>query len=92
MVVAGGAPVANNATTLQYIPPDPWPNGVAIFNLTAMEWSGEYDPHAPAYVSPSVVKEYYRANSRYPEWSSDQVKIWITRGSESTSSKFRMAS
>lgn len=65
--------------TLEEIPPDPWPNGIGVYNLTALDWSDQYDHQAANYMSPSVVKEYYRSNSRYPDWSSDEVKQWFVR-------------
>ena len=32
--------------------PDPWPQGLGIFDMSAMEWKANYDPEAKAYVSP----------------------------------------
>ena len=76
MVVIGGRPVTRDSNT-SFIPPDPWPQGINIFDLTTMEWAGEYDPKAAAYVTPGVVKEYYQSNSRYPVWSSADVESWF---------------
>ena len=76
MVVTGGCPV-NDGHDLKEIPPDPWPSGIGVYDLTAMEWSSQYDHQAADYVSPLAVKEYYQSNSRYPEWSNDEVKSWF---------------
>jgi hypothetical protein len=78
LAVVGGVPVTSDST-LDYIPPDPWPNGIGIFDMSAMEWTDGYDPNGATYVTPDVVKEYYQNNGRYPaSWSSDDVKGWFT--------------
>lgn len=33
--------------------PDPWDQGLGIFDLSAMEWRDRYDSNAGAYVSPA---------------------------------------
>lgn len=40
--------------------PDPWPMGLGIFDLSKMKWSSSYDPNAPPYAQPQVVKDWYR--------------------------------
>ena len=59
--------------------PDPWLQGLGIFDLTAMEWKEEYDPAAAPYVTPDAVKAYYQRNGRGPaSWSNDVVQAWFT--------------
>ncbi len=59
--------------------PDPWLQGIGIFDLTAMEWKEEYDPAAPPYVTPDAVKSYYQRNGRGPaSWSNGVVQAWFT--------------
>ena len=81
MAVIGGVPVTKDSNTSS-IPPDPWPNGINIFDLSAMDWANEYDPDAAAYFSPDVVKEYYQSHSRYPVWSSGEVESWFNPDSK----------
>lgn len=38
---------------------DPAPQGIRMFDLTAMRWSQGYNASAEPYVSPQVVKEWY---------------------------------
>jgi hypothetical protein len=77
MAVVGGVPVTMDST-LDYIPPDPWPKGIGIFDMSAMEWTDGYDANAATYITPDVVKAYYQNNGRYPSsWSSDEVKEWF---------------
>ena len=60
--------------------PDPWLQGLGIFDLTAMEWKEEYDPAAAPYVTPDVVKAYYQRNGRGPaSWTNDIVQAWFTK-------------
>lgn len=59
---------------------DPWEKAIGVFDLTAMEWKDDYDPDAPAYVTPDAVKDYYRNNGE-PVWDNDVVKRWFTKGS-----------
>ena len=57
---------------------DPWPQGIGIFDLSAMEWREEYNPSADSYVTPDVVKASLRANGPYPfTWSNPTVESWF---------------
>ena len=77
MVSIGGRAVTMNST-IQNIPPDPWHNGIGIFDMSAMEWTSQYDPNAASYVTPAIIKTYYQKNGRYPTtWSSDEVENWF---------------
>ena len=50
MVSVGGK--VNMAVGEDKMIPDPWPQGLGIFDMSAMEWKANYDPEAKAYVSP----------------------------------------
>jgi hypothetical protein len=81
MVVVGG--LNPNAFNLV---PDIWPQGLGIFDLSAMEWKSQYDASAPAYVTPDVVKSWYKQNGRYPaSWDDPVVKSWFIDASANTS-------
>ena len=69
--------------------PDPWQQGIGIFDLTAMEWKEEYDSGAAPYITPDAVKAYYQRNGRDPaSWTNDVVQTWFTKnGINHTSSK-----
>ncbi|KAK5097819.1 hypothetical protein LTR70_002861 [Exophiala xenobiotica] len=49
--------------------PDPWANGIGIFDMTAFNWSSSYDANAAQYESPDVVKQYYSSSFTTPSWS-----------------------
>ena len=83
MAVVGGQPVTQNST-LDYIPPDPWPKGIGIFDMSAMEWTSGYHSNAATYVTPVGVKAYYQNNARYPSWSSAEIEGWFTSDSKSS--------
>ncbi|KAF6832605.1 kelch repeat protein [Colletotrichum musicola] len=55
--------------------PDPWPQGLGIFDMTDLEWKTEYNANAEDYETPSTVKTWYDQNTlESVEWSSPQVK------------------
>ena len=68
--------------------PDPWLQGLGVFDLTAMEWKDRYDPAAAPYVTPDAVKAFYHMNGRGPaKWTNDLVQAWFTKhGSNLTNS------
>ncbi|KAI0539548.1 hypothetical protein GGR58DRAFT_499986 [Xylaria digitata] len=47
--------------------PDPWPQGIGVFDLQNLDWSDSYQPDAMKYQTPRVVDDWYRAgNSSTP--------------------------
>lgn len=54
---------------------DPWKNGINVFNLNNMEWESNYDPHAPAYKTPSMITNYIQNSEPLPRlWDYQQVQ------------------
>ncbi|EFQ25663.1 kelch repeat protein [Colletotrichum graminicola M1.001] len=53
MIVVGGLKSKGNAAGSSL------PQGLGIFNLTTLEWKGDFDPGAAAYDSPDSVKSWY---------------------------------
>ena len=41
--------------------PDPFLQGIGIFDMTNMRWKSSYDADSPSYESPQPVKEWYSA-------------------------------
>ena len=63
--------------------PDPWPQGLGIFDLSAMQWSDSYDSSASAYVTPQLMKAYIEEHGPYPStWSDSTVKEVFTGKSQ----------
>lgn len=78
MVVVGGIVGANNI-------PDPWPQGLGVFDMSAMEWAASYNASAAPYVTPKVTKAYIEQNGRYPSSFSDPVvESWFNKSSKYT--------
>jgi len=48
-----------NPYSKQWTDPDPAPQGLLIFDMTAMQWKDSYDANAAAYESPEVIKGWY---------------------------------
>lgn len=78
MAVIGGQVASRNSPDNHG--PDPWNQGLGIFDLTAMQWQNEYNASADPYVTPEIVKTYYRERGRFPSsWSSPIVQHWFNR-------------
>lgn len=61
--------------------PDPWRNGLGVFDLTSMAWSARYDAGAAAYESPAVVREWYsQGGLAAVSWSSATVQKLFAEG------------
>ncbi|KAK1834497.1 kelch repeat-containing protein [Podospora conica] len=55
--------------------PDPWKNGLGVFDMTRMAWSDGYDADAAAYESPAIVREWYsQGGLESVTWSSPEVE------------------
>ena len=63
MLLIGGSFFANDDKTRV----DPWPNGMAVFDLVNLEWTdGRYDRSAEKYKRPSIVQDVYQQSA--PVW------------------------
>jgi hypothetical protein len=82
MVVVGGVSVRTDALddfTALGGSPDPWEQGLGIFDLTQLAWKSSYDANAAPYTTPSAVKAANAKNGKYPaEWSSPIIESWFT--------------
>jgi hypothetical protein len=45
---------------------DPWPNGLGIFDMTALNWTDTYDAKADPYERGGLVDDFYTTNPRFP--------------------------
>lgn len=64
--------------------PDPWTNGIGVFDMTEMRWKTGYDADAGGYESPAVVKAWYAGGGlESMEWSSEEVKRLFIQGQSS---------
>lgn len=89
MISVGGIVVRSNSSSQIYDKthgdPDPWPQGLGVFDMTDMVWASEYNPSAGSYITPNIVKAYYKSNSEYPaSWSDSTIKSWFTKSSMSS--------
>ena len=42
-----------------YVPPDPWTQQLAVFDMTALEWKTHYEAAAQPYAAPDMIKQLY---------------------------------
>ena len=83
--IGGLNPSAANFTAADS-DPDPFWEGVKVFDLTALQWTNYFNATAAPYVAPSAVLAHYAAGSRYPStWSSKDVEnLFLMPTSKST--------
>lgn len=41
------------------LPPDPWPQGIGVFDMTALKFKDLYQANASAYETPEMIKKYH---------------------------------
>lgn len=77
MLVVGGHDFTSGPANRYWQMQDPFPQGLGLFNMTAMSWVKDYTYHADAqaYKSPQVVEDWYKGRDlSYIPWSSNNVK------------------
>ncbi|OJD30271.1 kelch repeat protein [Diplodia corticola] len=79
MVVVGGVNYYNLGVPGDWKDPDPWSQGIGVFDMTQLSWSAGYDAGAAAYESPDKVKAWYdQGNGNQVAWTDDKVKALFT--------------
>lgn len=79
MIVVGGAGVTEDST-LGSIPRDPWEQGIGIYDLSVLNWTTGFDPNAEKYVTPDVIKAFYRENGTFPAtWTEEGMSAWFDK-------------
>lgn len=90
MFVVGGMTVTSDTdftsdSNPDQIPRDPWKQGIGIYDLNELKWSDSFDPGAPKYVTPDVIKAYYRVNGTFPaSWTQDGLEALFNKSLAST--------
>ena len=70
MISIGGQLLDDNgAPIIQPTTIDPWSNGMGIFDMYNLSWTGGYDADALPYVTAQVVKQYYDTQPGTPVWN-----------------------
>lgn len=81
MAVIGGIVIqpgdSNSVFTVSGGTPDPWDQGIGIFDLSDMQWKNSYDASAASYVTPDVVKSYTAQNGEYAKFGNSVVEAWF---------------
>jgi len=59
--------------------PDPWRQGLGVFDMTRMAWSDGYRADAEAYDSPAIVREWYaQGGLKSVTWASPELERLFT--------------
>ena len=79
MIVVGGQ-VSTLESTLDYLIRDPWPRGIGVYDLAALEWRDTFYAEAAPYVTHEVIKAAYLANGTFPSaWTEEDVQGWFVK-------------
>ncbi|RWA04261.1 hypothetical protein EKO27_g10845 [Xylaria grammica] len=55
--------------------PDPWPQGIGVFDLQKLDWVDSYQPNSTQYQIPQVIDDWYRAGGlERVSWSRQDTK------------------
>ncbi|SPO00310.1 uncharacterized protein DNG_03155 [Cephalotrichum gorgonifer] len=70
-----------------WLDPDPFPQGLGIFDMTELSWSTDYSSDAAAYDSPKVVKDWYKNTGvKSVQWSNGETEqLFMTEGGNTRS-------
>ncbi|KAL7628091.1 hypothetical protein AAE478_002288 [Parahypoxylon ruwenzoriense] len=73
-----GGPGLHSPTTT----PDPWKQGLGVYDMSEMKWADSYETDAADYQSPTVVVDWYaQGGMGMIVWDSDAVKELFINGS-----------
>jgi hypothetical protein len=79
--IGGYDPTAHNETAVV----DPSPYGLGIFDMTALQWTDQYDAAAMPYVQSDQVKMYYSKGFRYPSsWDDSFLEAIFTNSTNAS--------
>lgn len=70
MISIGGIPGDDLGNIATMVEGDALPNGLALFDMTTLEWTTKYNPDAAAYKPADIVTASYKTTGTYPQlWS-----------------------
>lgn len=80
MLSIGGAD-ATKGYPAEFEDPDPWAQGLGVFDMTSLRWTDGYRSDAAAYDTPDVVKQFYRDGGLAKvQWTSNEVEGLFSSG------------
>ena len=71
MIIIGGVDPTNDTVFIASAdyggePIDPWPEGIAIFDMTALKFKDSYEANGDKYETPDLIKRFYNDTSVGP--------------------------
>lgn len=75
-----GGPLLKNPTTT----PDPWKQGLGIYDMTELKWTDSYNPYAAQYESPKEVADWYEQGGMNTITWCDSLKELFVNSSSGT--------
>ena len=79
MLSIGGVNPTRSTYQAAYNDPDPFWEGIKIFDMTTLQWTNYFNASAAPYTASSPIAAHYAAGPRYPsKWSSNGLKNLFT--------------
>lgn len=83
IVVTGGlvvdvASAEDRSRNYGWAMPDPWQNGIGVFDISELQWRDSYDADAASYVTPKLITGYINDHGPYPStWTNEINQDWF---------------
>ena len=75
MLSIGGVNPTTSSYQTAYNDPDPFWEGIKIFDMAKLQWTNYFNASAAPYTTPSAVTAHYAAGLRYPsKWGSNDLE------------------
>ena len=79
MLSIGGVNPTRSTYQAAYHDPDPFWEGIKIFDMTTLQWTNYFNASAAPYTAPSAIAAHYAASPRYPSrWTSNDLRTLFT--------------
>ena len=87
MLSIGGVNPTRSTYQAAYNDPDPFWEGIKVFDMTTLQWTNYFNASAAPYTASSAIAAHYAAGPRYPsKRTSDDLKTLFTMGPTMNSS------
>ncbi|KAL2206344.1 hypothetical protein CC79DRAFT_1369765 [Sarocladium strictum] len=82
----GGVRTTQGGSPEEYwLEPDPWTQGIGIFDMSSWSWKDRFDADADSYIQHKTLREWYdRGELNNVEWSKDVKALFVSQNESDT--------